>query len=121
MKKASGGGGIPAELSQILKDAVKVLRAMCQQIWKTQSTRLEKVHFHSNPKDRQCKKKVQTIIKLCSFHMSTRSCSKSFKLDFTSLSTEKFKIYKLGYEEAEESEIKLPTFVASWRKQGNSI
>ena len=37
MKKASGGGRIPVELLQILKDdAVKVLRSICQQIWKTQ-------------------------------------------------------------------------------------
>ena len=35
--KARGGDGIPAELFQILKDnAVKVLRQVCQQIWKTQ-------------------------------------------------------------------------------------
>ena len=34
--KASGGDGIPVELFQILKDAVKVLHSMCQQIWKTQ-------------------------------------------------------------------------------------
>ena len=35
--KASGGGGIPAELFQIRKDdAVKVLHSICQQIWKTQ-------------------------------------------------------------------------------------
>ena len=34
--KASGGGGIPAELFQILiDDAVKVLQSTCQQIWKT--------------------------------------------------------------------------------------
>ena len=37
MNKASGGDGIPAELSKILKDdAVKVMHAICQQIWKTQ-------------------------------------------------------------------------------------
>ena len=37
INKASGGGGIPAELFQILKDdAVKVLHSICQQIWKTQ-------------------------------------------------------------------------------------
>ena len=37
MNKASGGDGIPIELSQILKDdAVKVLHSICQQIWKTQ-------------------------------------------------------------------------------------
>ena len=35
--KASGGDGIPVELSQILKDdAMKGLHSMCQQIWKTQ-------------------------------------------------------------------------------------
>ena len=34
---ASGGDGIPVELSQILKDdAVKVLHSICQQIWKAQ-------------------------------------------------------------------------------------
>ena len=37
MNKVSGGDGIPVELFQILKDdAVKVLRSICQQIWKTQ-------------------------------------------------------------------------------------
>ena len=35
--KASGSDGIPVELYQILKDdTVKVLHAICQQIWKTQ-------------------------------------------------------------------------------------
>ena len=34
--KASGGDGIPVELFQILKDAVKVLHSICQKIWKTQ-------------------------------------------------------------------------------------
>ena len=37
MNKASRDDGISAELFQILKDdAVKVLRSICQQIWKTQ-------------------------------------------------------------------------------------
>ena len=35
--KPSGGGGIPVELFQILKDdAVKVMHSICQKIWKTQ-------------------------------------------------------------------------------------
>ena len=34
--KASGGDGIPVDLFQILKDAVKVIHSICQQIWKTQ-------------------------------------------------------------------------------------
>ena len=34
--KASRGDGISVTLFQILKDAVKVLHSICQQIWKTQ-------------------------------------------------------------------------------------
>ena len=34
--KAGGGDEIPAELFQILNDAVKVLHSICQHIWKTQ-------------------------------------------------------------------------------------
>ena len=34
--KASRGDRIPAELFQILNNAVKVLHSICQQIWKTQ-------------------------------------------------------------------------------------
>ena len=36
MKKARGDDGIPVKLFQILKDNVKVLHSICQQIWKTQ-------------------------------------------------------------------------------------
>ena len=36
MNKASGGDEIPVELFQILKDAVKVLHSIFQQIWKFQ-------------------------------------------------------------------------------------
>ena len=57
MKKIGGGDGILVELFQILKDdAVKVLHSICQQIWKTQ---LEKVSFHSNPKERQSQRKLK--------------------------------------------------------------
>ena len=52
--KASRGDGIPVELFQILKDdAVKALYSICQQIWNLAvAKRLEKVSFHSNPKER---------------------------------------------------------------------
>ena len=64
MNKASGADGIPVELSQILKDdAVKVLHSICQQIWKTQQwpQGLEKVSFHSNPKERQCQRMLKLL------------------------------------------------------------
>ena len=62
--KATGGVGIPVELFQILKDdAVKVVHSICQQIWKTQqspvATGLEKIRFHSNPKERQCQRMLK--------------------------------------------------------------
>ena len=60
--KASGDDGIPVELLQILKDdAVKVLHSMCQQNLENSSvaTGLEKVSFHSNPKERQCQRMLK--------------------------------------------------------------
>ena len=54
--KASGGDGIPVKLFQILKDdAVKVLHSYASKSGKL-STGLEKVSFHSNPKERQCQR-----------------------------------------------------------------
>ena len=56
--KASGGDGIPVEVFQMLKDdTLKVLHSTCQQIWKSAvATGLEKVSFHSNPKEKQCQR-----------------------------------------------------------------
>ena len=61
--KAIGGDGIPVELFQIVKDnAVKVLHSLCQQIWNSAvSTGLEKVSFHSNPKERQCQRMLKLL------------------------------------------------------------
>ena len=55
-------------------------------------------------------KNVQTTTQLNLFHMLARSCSKSFKLGFRNTWTEKFQMYKLDLEKAEEPEIKLPTY-----------
>ena len=70
MNKASGGDGIPVELFQILKDvAVKVLLSIWEQIWKIAvATGLEKVSFHSNPKERQCQRMFTTTTQLYSSH-----------------------------------------------------
>ena len=65
-------------------------------------------------------KNVQTSIRLYSFHMLARSCSKSFKLGFNSTWTKNFQMYKLDLEKAKEPEIKLPAFTGSQKKQGNS-
>ena len=63
---------------------------------------------------------VQTTAQLPSFLVLARLCSKpTFKVGFSRMWTETFQMYKLGFEDAEEPGIKLPTFVGSQRKQGN--
>ena len=59
MKKAREGDGIPVELFQILKDdAVKVLHSVMPANLENSAvaTGLENISFHSNPKERQCKR-----------------------------------------------------------------
>ena len=51
--KASGGKGIPVELFEILKDDAHNMPANLEN--SAVATGLEKVSFHSNPKERQCK------------------------------------------------------------------
>ena len=62
--KASGGDGIPGELFQILKDdAVKVLHSIMPANLENSAvvTDLEKVSFHSSPKERQCQRMLKIL------------------------------------------------------------
>ena len=61
--KASGGDGIPVELFQILKDdAMKVLHSMSANLENSAvATGLEKVSFHSNPKERQYQRMLKLL------------------------------------------------------------
>ena len=54
--KASGGDGIPVELFQILKDESAALNMPANLENSAVATGMEKVSFHSNPKERQCKR-----------------------------------------------------------------
>ena len=61
---ASGGDGIPVELFQILKDdAVKraALSIPANLENSAVATGLEKVSFHSNPKERQCQRMLKLL------------------------------------------------------------
>ena len=49
-----------------------------------------------------------------------RLCSKSFKLDFSSMWSKNYEMYKLDLEKAEETEITVAAFIGSWRKQEKS-
>ena len=66
MNKASGGDGIPVELFQILKDYEKLcesaalnMSANCEN--SAVATGLEKVSFHSNPKEGQCQRRSKLL------------------------------------------------------------
>ena len=62
--KASGGDGIPVELFQILKDdAVKSATLNMPANWENSAvaTGLEKISFHSNPKERHCQRMFKQL------------------------------------------------------------
>ena len=61
MNKASWGNGIPGKLYQILKDdAVKVITQYAANLENSaMATGLEKVNFHSNPKEGKCRRRFK--------------------------------------------------------------
>ena len=93
-----------------------MLHSICQQIWKTQQWPQDwkRSVFIPIPKKGNAKE--------CSNHRTIALMLASNAQNpsgFNSSWIENFQIYKLYLEKGEEPEIKLPTFVASWRKQGN--
>ena len=68
------------------------------------ATGLRKVSFRDNPKGQSQNSSHYHTVMLISH--TNKLCSKSFN--------------KLDLEKAEEPEIKLSTFIGSWRKDGNS-
>ena len=84
------------------------------------ATGLEKISFHSNPKERQC----QRILKLphdCT-HLTHASkvMLKILQTRFQQHTNKNFQTFKLDLEETEEPEIKLPTSTGSSKKQESS-
>ena len=120
MNKASGGDGIPVELSQILKDnAVKVRHSICQQIWKTQQWPQDwkRLVFIPIPKKGNAKE--------CSNYHTIALISHASKVMLKILQArlqqyvhhECPDVQKLVLEKAEEPEIKLPTSSGSSKKK----
>ena len=80
------------------------------------ATALEKVLSFQHQR-RAMPKNVQTTLQLSLFHILVRLCS---KFGFSSTRTEKFQMYKLDSEKAEEPEIKLLTSAGSLKKLESS-
>ena len=120
MNKASGSDGIPADLFQILKDAAaKLLHSICQQIWKSQQWPQDwkRSVFIPIPKKVNGKECSNCTIALISH--ASRIMLKIPQAKLQQYVNQKFQMYKLDLEKAEEPEIKLSTFAALEKKQEN--
>ena len=119
--KASGGDGIPVELFQILKDdAVKVLYAICQQIQKTQQWPQDwkRSVFIPIPKKGNAKEYSNYHIIVLISHTS-KVMLKILQASLQQYVNHELPDVQAGFRKknAEEPEIKLPTFIGSSRKQ----
>ena len=122
MNKASGSDGIPVELFQILKDeAVKVLRSICQPIWKTQQWPQDwkRSVFIPIPKKGNAKE--------CSNYHTIALISHTSKvmLKILQVRLQEYVNHELpdvqaGFRKGRGTEIKLPTSAGSVKKQENS-
>ena len=85
--KVSGSDGIPAELFLMLKDdAVKVLHAICQQIWKTWQWPQDWERFVFIPIPRKgSTEEGSNYCELHSFRTLAKSCSKCSESGFNSV------------------------------------
>ena len=120
--KASGGDGIPVELSQILNDdAVKVLHSLCQQIWKTQQWPQDwkRSVFMPIPNKGNAKERSN----YCTIALISHTSKVMLKILQATLQqyvTMNFQMFKLHLKKAEEPTIKLPTSTGSLEKTESS-
>ena len=76
------------------------------------ATELEKVSFHSDPKERQC----QRMLKLCTIVIiphTSKVMLKFLQARLQQYMNHEIQMFKLDLEMAEETEIKLPTSIGS--------
>ena len=101
-------------------DAVKVLQSVCQQIWKTQQwPLLEKVNFHSNPKEGQC----QECSNYCTIALISHASKVMLKILQARLQqyvNRELPDVQAGFRKGRGPMIKLPTSVGSLKKQESS-
>ena len=85
------------------------------------ATGLEKVCFHSNPKERQCQRmlKLPHNCTLAQLHAS-KVMLKILQARLQQYVNRELPLFKLVLEKAEEPEIKLPTSAGSSKKQESS-
>ena len=111
MNKASGGDGIPAELSQILKDdGVKVLHTICQQIWKTQQWPQDWKRSVFIPIPKKCNaKECSNYCIIAPISYASKVMLKILQARLQQYVNQELSDIQLDLEKAKEPEIKLPT------------
>ena len=83
------------------------------------ATGVEKVNFHSNPKERQC----QRMLNYCTVALISHTSKVMLKILQARLQqymNREFPDVQAGFRKGEEPEIKLPTSDGSWKKQESS-
>ena len=120
--KASGGGGIPVELFQILKDdAVKVLHSICQHIWKTRQwpqdwKRSVFIPISKKGNAKECSN--YRIIALIS--LASKVMLKILQARLQQYVNCELPEVQVGFRKGRGPEIKLPTSAGSSKKQETS-
>ena len=113
MNKVSGGDGVPAELLKILKDdAVKVLHATCQQIWKTEQwlqdwKRSVFIPIQKKSNAKECSNYCTILLIL----YANKVMLKILQARFQQYVNQEIPDLQAGLEKAKEPEIKLPASV----------
>ena len=111
MNKASGADGIPVELLQILKDDAvynATLNMPANLENSAVATGLEKVSFHSNPKERQCQRMFNYHTAALLSHAS-KVMLKILQARFQQYVNQELPDVQAGFRKGREPEIKLPT------------
>ena len=79
------------------------------------ATGLEKVSFHSNPKDRQCQRMLK-LLQIALISHASKVMLKILQARLQQYMNRELQMFKLVLEKAEEPEIKLPTSAGSSEK-----
>jgi len=83
------------------------------------ATGLEKVSFHSNPKERQCQR-MPNYHTIALISHASKVMLKILQARLQQYVTMNFQMFMLVLAKAEEPEIKLLTSAGSWKKQESS-
>ena len=119
--KVSGGDGIPVELCQILKDdVVNVLHSICQQIWKTQQWPLfqdwkRSVFIPISKKGNA--KECSNYHKIALISHASKVMLKILQVMLQQYVNRELLDVQGGFRKGRGTEIKLPTYIGSWKKQ----